>query len=1075
MNKNFKILSSIAVAGIMATTSLTGLVSAVTTNDTTVTKSLGIYRKLVSGNITVPYVLKDRSDRVTIKDLKDEYETGAHKITKFNGSSQIAPDNTVVKTGDTFVVNGETYNVVVYGDVNADGLVDSSDALKILEHDAGLATISNKFVLESGDVARDSSVNSSDALKLLEYDNWLSEEIIDKTPVPEKEEEPIVSTNYSLELKEAKYINTRNQANLKMNIRLTKTLDKKLEGVTIELTDTKTGKVTVSAFDIVANRDLFEQSVPTCASLEDGDITVKLLDKDKNILAKTVIEKHTKETIAAKVTTKRVDSASATISIQGYGENQVAKMYYQVDGTEPTNAETLVTDKAANILTVSNNSATSNIPVELKTNTAHKVYYVLEDVYGNITALDTAVIAKENVPVAEAVKEIKETNGVFSWTGATGLNKIVTLYKGSEVVAIKTITADNIDLKTEMSKAAGDYKITVETEGATDGSTANSVVVSSSVVKVTALKTLTGVTLTMKEDKASKTDKVYLTWNNDNGVENVKYVYTLQKLDENGKYQNVGAEVEISGKANLEAKEKEITSDIEANEVYKVSIKAISTGTAVTANAEETVTDAFFRLDAGNFTPIALEATDTSVTLSVLKEVKVNGTRATYSAEVREVEEREAGSLTLGPATTKSASVVDGKIMINGLNAGKEYVVRIIATVSGITGKSAPIGKTDADIIKTYKTAPSLNKTLTVITDAKDKAENTLLCDANGVTIGNTNAIATSSTEYAPSFMKTLNVINNLKLDAGDTINVSGNTIVITLKGNSASSNVLTIGNDAKDMKFEVNGNGNTRSISVAAGEVSLKGNKARFSVTSTIPDAKTGKIILNTGVIVLGDATYTVAANSNEVTINGLKVSTVLETTMKGTKATKTLEITPNNAENTLVLENTKGTGDMTGVNDAVIKFVGDLTNKPSQRGTITIKTTDGKVTLAEADVPANVDSVINVEVNKGTVEITEPTYTGIKNITVSAEENAASTVNAIANIVAPVEMNNVELKDYTDDEIASEFSVSGKEIEKVREFINSFGINGKGAKITATQGNAEITITFEKPVSNVQIKGIK
>ena len=114
MNKNLKILSSIAVAGIMATTSLTGLVSAVTTNDTTVTKSLGIYRKLVSGNITVPYVLKDRSDRVTIKDLKDEYETGAHKITKFNGSSQIAPDNTVVKTGDTTasIKTGDTTNLV---------------------------------------------------------------------------------------------------------------------------------------------------------------------------------------------------------------------------------------------------------------------------------------------------------------------------------------------------------------------------------------------------------------------------------------------------------------------------------------------------------------------------------------------------------------------------------------------------------------------------------------------------------------------------------------------------------------------------------------------------------------------------------------------------------------------------------------------------------------------------------------------------------------------------------------------------------------------------------------------------
>ena len=108
MNKKIKYISTLATTGIMALTSLAGTVNAAT--------SLGAYRDLVKGidsDKVAPYVLKDRNDRLTIADIAKEYN-----VASFNGVKGYS-GSTVVKTGDTFVADQETYEVIVYGDLTS--------------------------------------------------------------------------------------------------------------------------------------------------------------------------------------------------------------------------------------------------------------------------------------------------------------------------------------------------------------------------------------------------------------------------------------------------------------------------------------------------------------------------------------------------------------------------------------------------------------------------------------------------------------------------------------------------------------------------------------------------------------------------------------------------------------------------------------------------------------------------------------------------------------------------------------------------------------------------------------------
>jgi hypothetical protein len=80
---------------------------------------------------------------------------------------------TLTITGDTEVTATFTTETGILGDVNGDGVVNSTDALIVLSCDVGLDT-SGYCPMNCGDVNADGLVNSTDALVILSYDVGLT-------------------------------------------------------------------------------------------------------------------------------------------------------------------------------------------------------------------------------------------------------------------------------------------------------------------------------------------------------------------------------------------------------------------------------------------------------------------------------------------------------------------------------------------------------------------------------------------------------------------------------------------------------------------------------------------------------------------------------------------------------------------------------------------------------------------------------------------------------------------------------------------------------------------------------------
>lgn len=73
-----------------------------------------------------------------------------------------------LKTGGSIKVGENTYTVVMLGDANGDGKVNSIDALKVLKHSAGLERMTGNS-LKAADLENNGVVNSANALEILKY------------------------------------------------------------------------------------------------------------------------------------------------------------------------------------------------------------------------------------------------------------------------------------------------------------------------------------------------------------------------------------------------------------------------------------------------------------------------------------------------------------------------------------------------------------------------------------------------------------------------------------------------------------------------------------------------------------------------------------------------------------------------------------------------------------------------------------------------------------------------------------------------------------------------------------------
>ena len=87
---------------------------------------------------------------------------------KLGNQVVINTNNKKIGTGVQLSYNGETAIVVVYGDLNGDGKINSADLLKMRQHLLGTSTLTGAYK-EAGSIATRTTINSADLLRIRQH------------------------------------------------------------------------------------------------------------------------------------------------------------------------------------------------------------------------------------------------------------------------------------------------------------------------------------------------------------------------------------------------------------------------------------------------------------------------------------------------------------------------------------------------------------------------------------------------------------------------------------------------------------------------------------------------------------------------------------------------------------------------------------------------------------------------------------------------------------------------------------------------------------------------------------------
>lgn len=1028
MNKKLKVVSSLALAGLMALNVCNPKTLATEIQDEIKTSPVGIYKQLVENKTIVPFVLANAEDCVTFKEIATSEKFA--NVTKFNGAA-IPNDNTVVRTGDTFTANGKEYTVVIYGDVNKDGFVDVNDALQVKQYYVGNVELDN-VQLEAADVRNNADVDVNDALDMQKFYVGSLASVIDKLPDMEDEK-----YDYSLSVNEG-IINNQNVTSSKVTVNVAQVSDKdvsltlNVKGLDVNGKD----KVVTKPVTITKNTTKVEVDGIDVSDLVDGILSVELEAENEEVVGTTTVIKNTEAPAATNVNTKRTATRTATLSLEGYGKNDITKVYYVI-------GDSISDIKDAKTIEVSNNKVENyEISNELTEGASANVTFILENKYGSRSAAETVVIAKDNANQATAVKELKATvtdgvaTGKFTWKDEknTGAAYVVNILKDNKVIAFTTTTEKEINISSNATET-GTYKITVQVKGTAD--TETSEIVTSDEIVVSKLEAVKNVKLENKED-----GKTYLTYENPNKEGTFKEIKVqLISLDNDGK-ETTPTIVTPDAKGVITLPQD--------NTIYFVKIIVVANdGQVSLINSDEATSNKIYTLTTTAPSLTVDTVKDTSVEGTVSDSIAITGIKTEYKVEIYDASNADNKDTTKAQYTKLSEKNVelskDGKIVIDGLESNKKYAFKLITTVEGI--------KLESDYtstVNTKATMPAISN-LTVATDEKDAKENAgkIFADTNKMIINKTVYDNTDGI-YPTEFASVVSLVK--KFEAGDVISINEKTITATLNDKESTRKF----GDLKDYTLNVTCNNKfAKTISGTFKEINLNGTGAIYDLSGVTANT----INVNSDVEVKGDKTYVV--NSKAI-INGVKVSTVAKTTISANA--QNLTVTPNTESNTLGFESDE---------TLTINFVGSKDQTSIQKGTINVVANKGVTITTNCNIAAS----MNVTVAEGTVDLTADALNGSKKVTIAKDGKIILATKKSS--PKDVALKDVALKDYTDEELIyvpkdeangieekGIIGITKDNVKEVKEYISSIKsvITNNNAKITVAKDATQVTIELTK-----------
>ena len=104
----------------------------------------------------------------TVSNLKSK--TNGNELTFKNASGATLGDSEKLTTGSTITFStGETYTIVIYGDLTGDGKINSADLLRLKEYLQGYVSLNQAYLESARLINTVGNINSADLLRLKEY------------------------------------------------------------------------------------------------------------------------------------------------------------------------------------------------------------------------------------------------------------------------------------------------------------------------------------------------------------------------------------------------------------------------------------------------------------------------------------------------------------------------------------------------------------------------------------------------------------------------------------------------------------------------------------------------------------------------------------------------------------------------------------------------------------------------------------------------------------------------------------------------------------------------------------------
>lgn len=429
MNKGKKIISTLAIASMLA-----GNVLPLASYAATEGLTSGIYEQADGSKfVGFRFDQANATKKLTLADVTEKVGT----VTKLN-NNDVTETTTEVKTGDVVTTSdSKTYTVVLYGDVDKSGLVDTQDALAIVNYVAELeGSELTGAALEAANVGdHDGKVEANDALTIANYMAEITDYVID--PMPESDPEQEVPT-YALDEEknnkntdsEVKGISLENNV-ITVRVNLNgRTADqiyfylKDLpEGATIEGTKSENGAdATKKKVYVKGKEGTYEFTIKTDkgsvkVTVNVVDVTMPIFDSFKALNSEEVTS-ISDEKIQSN-TDNVVKSATTNVGSKKFAGN-VNLMKASEDGAKYYKVRIVLQNKYDNTKVIAVNQDTlKEYKTEPVTGAQGEIY-----VYLDANEAKTNLVLKHKDATNEQVKEAKATAVTFESTSSIWLQGV---------------------------------------------------------------------------------------------------------------------------------------------------------------------------------------------------------------------------------------------------------------------------------------------------------------------------------------------------------------------------------------------------------------------------------------------------------------------------------------------------------------------------------------------------------------------------------------------------------------------------------------------------------------------------